>query len=59
MWEGFPPSSRDRLSLRKDGMEGPFFVTKMFYRQSPTYERVPFQECVCKSNLFVNPTKLA
>ena len=29
------------------------------YRKSPTYERVPFQECVCKSNLFLSPTKLA
>lgn len=31
----------------------------LLYNESPMYEWVPFQESVCKSNLFVTPTKLA
>ena len=27
------------------------------YSKSPTYEQVPFWECICKSNLFISPTK--
>ena len=29
------------------------------YSKSPTYERVPFQECIRKSDLFISPTNLA
>ena len=29
------------------------------YSKSQTYEQVLFQEYLCKSNLFVSPTKLA
>ena len=29
------------------------------YSKSPTYEQVPFQECIHKSNLLLSPTKVA
>ena len=30
---------------------------KMKYSESPACERIPFPECVCKSSLFLSPTK--
>ena len=30
-----------------------------FFKKSPTYKQVPFQERICKSNLFLSPRNLA
>ena len=35
------------------------FFTVWATNKSPIYEQVPFQECVCKSSLFLSPTELA
>lgn len=40
MWEGFSLSLRNWLSLRRDGMKGPFFVTKMFYLELKNLKQI-------------------
>ena len=51
--EGVIIQSQDRKSRSKH------LLSEDCYRKSPTYEQVPFCEHICKSNLFISPTKLA
>ena len=44
---------KDALRLQEKG------TRKIWNSKSPTYKRVPFQERIRKSNLFISPTKLA
>ena len=38
---------------------GSNYLQIVWYIKSPTHERVPFRECICKSNLFVKFNKVS
>ena len=52
-------SNRDLLHCRQVLYQLSYRGSPWYYSKSPIYERVPFQDCIHKLNLFINPTKLA
>ena len=53
---GYSPWGRKESDMTEAYMHACMFL---LYHNFPTYELVLFKEHICKSNLFVSPTKLA